>query len=60
MVPGLKHLPYEDRLKRLGLYNLSARRLRGDLIETYKLIHKHTDIDYEIFFKLNKWKLYKP
>ena len=37
MVPGLKRLPYEDRLRRLDIYSLTARRLRGDLIETYKL-----------------------
>ena len=39
MVPGLKRLPYEDRLRRLDIYSLTARRLRGDLIETYKLLH---------------------
>ena len=33
MVPELKHLKYEDRLKKLEIYHLSARRLRGDLIE---------------------------
>ena len=36
-----------------GIYSLAARRLRGDLIETFKLLHGHTNIDYEIFFKLN-------
>ena len=40
MVPGLKRLPYENRLRRLDIYSLTARRLRGDLIlETYKLLH---------------------
>ena len=33
MVPELKNLQYEDRLQRLGILNLSARRLGGDLIE---------------------------
>ena len=46
MVPELKRLPYEDRLKRLGVYALTARRLSGYLIETYKLLHEHTNIDY--------------
>ena len=50
MVPALRHLQYEDRLKKLGIYSLAARRLRGDLIETFKLLHGHTNIDYEIFF----------
>ena len=37
MVPALRHLQYEDRLKKLGIYSLAARRLRGDLIETLTL-----------------------
>ena len=53
MVPALRHLQYEDRLKKLGIYSLAARRLRGDLIETFKLLHGYTNINYEIFFKLN-------
>ena len=43
MVPGLKRLPYEDRLRRLDIYSLTARRLRGDLLETYKLLHGYID-----------------
>ena len=51
MVPGLKRLPYEDRLRRLDIYSLTARILRGDLIETYKLLHGYTNVDYRIFFQ---------
>ena len=35
-VQGLSHLSYEDRLVHLGLPTLDERKLRGDLIETYK------------------------
>ena len=34
MVPAIRHLQYEDRLK-LGIYSLAARRQRGELIETF-------------------------
>ena len=30
---------YKERLKRIGLPSLSYRRLRGDVIETFKHLH---------------------
>ena len=38
LIPGMAGLSYEERLDRLGLYSLEFRRLRGDLIETYKIL----------------------
>ena len=38
-VPQLKGLSYEDRLRKLQLPTLRYRRLRSDMIETYKLLH---------------------
>ena len=43
LIYSLKNLPYNERLQYLGLPSLSYRRLRGDMIETYKIIHNLYD-----------------
>ena len=68
MVRSLRHLPYEERLARLNLFSLRRRRLRGDLIETFKIIKQIDKIDHQYFFKRSHtmelrghaFKLYKP
>ena len=52
MVKGLKKLPYEIILKRLGIYTLERRSLRGDLIETFKILTGKERIDYKNLFEL--------
>jgi ribonuclease P/MRP protein subunit RPP40 len=39
LVPTIKDLPYEERLRHLKLRTLAYRRLRGDMIETYKMFN---------------------
>ena len=44
MISRVKDLEYEDRLKHLKLPSLLYRRLRGDMIMTYQILHKNTHV----------------
>jgi len=39
LVPSVSKYSYEERLRKMDLPSLSYRRLRGDLIETFKYLH---------------------
>ena len=43
LIPQIKELTYENRLRTLNLPTLKYRRYRGDMIETYKILHKKYD-----------------
>ena len=43
---------YEDKLKECGLTLLKDRRLRGDLIQTFKIINQVDDIPIDTFFQI--------
>jgi len=50
MVPGLKNLPYEERLMELRLRSLEERRVRADLIEVYKMVNGNSVMSFDRFF----------
>ena len=54
LVPSLRKLPYEERLKRLNLTTLEERRKRGDMIETFKIMRNFDKIDASNFFTLRR------
>jgi hypothetical protein len=49
-VPKLSKMDYEDRLKAMRIPSMSFRRIRGDLIETYKYVHGIYDCDNPLEF----------
>ena len=43
MLPGMKGKDYEERLRKLNLPSMTYRRLRGDMIETLKILNNIYD-----------------
>ena len=56
LVPDLKDLPYEERLQNLKLPSLMYRRLRGDLIETFKYLQGYYKVDTKKLLPLSEEK----
>ena len=55
---GIEKLEYDNRLKRLSLTTLQDRRIRGDLIETYKVLSSRERIDWVKPLNLRKKRGY--
>ena len=50
MTTGLKGRTYEEKLHECKLTTLQDRRIRGDLIQVWKLLHGKQDVDASIWF----------
>ena len=44
LIPSLRNLPYKVRLQKLRLHTLELRRLRGQLIEVYKILNGYDEL----------------
>ena len=51
-LPYMKDLSYKERLKKLNLPTLTYRRLRGDMIETFKIVKGFCDRETASFLKM--------
>ncbi len=49
----IRHLSYENRLQALGMSTLKDRRIRLDLIQTYKILHGVDNVYHAKYFTLN-------
>ncbi len=49
-VKGLRHVPYETALQRLQLFSLIRRRIRGNLICIYRIMHCFLDFPCDAVF----------
>ena len=66
LIPELRHLNYSDRLRKLRLPSLQYRRIRSDIVETYKIMNNIDKADKDTLFPQNtsntrghKLKIYK-
>ena len=50
------NLPYKERLKELKLTTLEDRRIRGDLIEVFKIVNGLEGLNYEQFFSVRRYR----
>ena len=55
---NIENVDYPKRLRRLELPRLVDRRVRGDMILTYRILNGLEDIDYRKFFDLNERPYY--
>ena len=49
LIDSIGTLPYSERLKKLQITTLLERRMRGDIIETYKIVSKKVDYGKDLF-----------
>ena len=53
LIPELADKKYDERLRALGIPSSQYRRLRADMIQTYKIIHGIDRINIELFFEMS-------
>ena len=53
MIPSIRNLPYEARLKKMGLWSLKDRCVRADLAKVYKIVHGLSLVKCNTFFEFS-------
>ena len=53
MIPALRRLSYERRLAKLKMFTLETRRLRGELIQAFKIIRGFDNVDAKKLFQFS-------
>ena len=51
LVPELRSLPYEERLRKLNLPSLKYRRRRGDMVTMFNVMHGRVDLSKDDLFQ---------
>ena len=57
MIKGLEAKPYEERLKKLGMFSLENRKLRGNMIALFKYLKGcYTEVGKDLFSIIPEWR----
>ena len=66
-MPGISNFSYPDRLRAIDIPNMKYRRIRGDMIQVYKILHGEDEslkalfnVDSTSIARGHKFKLKKP
>lgn len=54
LIPSLRNKPYNERLRELDLFSLKKRRIRGQLIECFKILKGFSNVNSNNLFKIAK------
>ncbi len=53
IIPELRNMPYEQRLNKLKLTTLETRRIRGDMLEVFKIVKGLEGLNASDFFEFS-------
>ena len=60
MLSDVKGATYEEKLKEIGLMTLSERRVRGDMIETFKVMRGFNRVERDNWFSIQEEAEHRP
>ena len=52
LISEISQLSYEERLQQCRLTTLETRRIRGDQIEVFKIMHGYEGLNKDMFFRI--------
>src|SRR5882757_7759717 len=55
LIEGFRHMSYTERLSQTGLISMEKRRVRGDLIEVFKMLSSKDGVDFINFFEIQSY-----
>ena len=53
LIEGLRDMSYSERLSHTGLLSMEKRRVRGDLIQVFKMLRSKDGVDSKYVFKFS-------